>query len=81
MNNFANSGVCGMHTKDQLWKMPLSELEKVVAGAHPGSAVWSDAWPVYEIRRRRLDSSRTWICFVISTAIGLTALIRTFLTH
>ena len=70
-----------MYTKDQLWKMPMAELEKAATAGHPQSATWADAWPIYEIRRRRLDAQRTWICFGISTAIGLTALIRTFLAH
>jgi hypothetical protein len=70
-----------MHEKKELWAMPMSELEKVVTGSHPGSPVWDSSWPVYEVRRRRQDTRRTWICFGISTAIALVALARTFLSH
>lgn len=68
-----------MHSKEQLWKMPMAELEKIAASGHPQSATWAESWPVYEIRRRRLDARRTWVCFSISTLIGLVALIRTFI--
>jgi hypothetical protein len=69
-----------MKTKEELWKMPIKDLEKTVTGAFPTSDTWNVAWPVYEVRRRRTEAWRTWICFGVSTAIPLAALVRTFIS-
>jgi hypothetical protein len=70
-----------MHEKKELFDMPMAELEKIVTGCSPSSDVWNSSWPVYEVRRRRQDTARTWICFGVSTMIALVALVRTFLSN
>ena len=69
-----------MHEKKEMFKMPIADLEEIVTGCSPGSEVWNSSWPVYEVRRRRRDTARTWICFGVSTTIALVALVRTFLS-
>ena len=62
-------------TKEELAKMPLRDIKTRLHGCFPGSDVWNVVWPVYEIRRRKADAMRTWICFAISTTIALVALV------
>jgi hypothetical protein len=64
--------------KNELLKLPLRDVEKLLHGCFPESDVWKVVWPVYETRRRRSDAKRTWICFGISTMIALVALIKSF---
>jgi len=69
-----------MLTQDNLWKMEMRKLEAEIARYSPGSAAWINAWPIYEMRRHRIEVARTLIYFAISTAIALFALIRTFIS-
>jgi hypothetical protein len=67
--------------KEDLWTMPISELESIVTGCSPTSDDWNKAWPVYKVRRLREEARARWISFGVSTVIALVAFIRTFISH
>lgn len=65
-------------SEEQRLKMSLTELELLLHGCVPDSNRWIVVWPVYESKRRRAESRRTFFFFGISTVIALAALIRSF---
>ncbi len=68
-------------SRQQAAKMSVRELRTLIitSGCHPDSSMWAEVWPVYELKRSRADARRTWICFGISTALAVAALITSVL--
>jgi hypothetical protein len=56
-------------------KMSLRELERRLANCLPGSVNHGLIVPVIEAKRRRADSRRIWIIFIVGTVVAVAGLV------
>ena len=64
-----------MHTEQELAKMGLRKLERIMEHCHEGSMTWAIVSPYYRSRLARYERSRTLIFFTVATILALASFI------
>jgi hypothetical protein len=67
-----------MKSFEELDAMSAEELEKlrIESGCHEGSAQWDIITPILEAKKNRKKNVLRWTFFIITTLLGLAAVLR-----